>query len=136
MREGREETFHYEMDSKFSTAAHWIVQKYGDESVLKLSRMLKKGQASTEVAQEALLQLGLIEDSATHTTRLAVLEESLKSGLVGLRDAAGLGIASMDDPRALPAPHKALDRETSSRLLYDPHLVVEQLERTQQCQDS
>ena len=133
MREGREETFHYEMDSKFSTAVHWIVQKYGDESVLKLSRMLKKGQAST---QEALLQLGLIEDSATHTTRLAVLEESLKSGLVGLRDAAGLGIASMDDPRALPALHKALDRETSSRLLYDLHLVVEQLERTQQCQDS
>ena len=71
MRQGREEPFHYEMDSKFSTAAHWIVQKYGDESVLKLSRMLKKGQAST---QEALLQLGLIEDSATHTTRLAVLE--------------------------------------------------------------
>ena len=54
--------------------------------------------------------MGLIEDSATHTTRLAVLEESLKSGLVGLRDAAGLGIASMDDPAALPAPLKALDR--------------------------
>ena len=70
MREGRDETFHYEMDSKFSTAVHWIVQKYGDESVLKLSRMLKKGQASP---QEALLQLGLIEDSATHT-RLAVLK--------------------------------------------------------------
>ena len=133
MREGREETFHYEMDSKFSTPAHWIVQKYGDKSVLELSRMLKKGQAST---QEALLQLGLNEDSATHTTRLAVLEESLKSGLVGLRDAAGLGIASMGDPRALPALHKALDRETSSRLLYDLHLVVEQLERTQECQDS
>ncbi len=76
MREGREETFYSEMDSKFSTAAHWIVQKYGDKYVLELSRMLKKGQASTEVAQEAqeaLLQLGLIEDSATHTTRLAVL---------------------------------------------------------------
>ena len=70
MREGREETFYSEMDSKFSTAAHWIVQKYGDKSMLELSRMLKKGQAST---QEALLQLGLIEDSATHTTRLAVL---------------------------------------------------------------
>ena len=80
--------------------------------------------------------MGLIEDSATHTTRLAVLEESLKSGLVGLRDAAGLGIASMGGPRALPALHKALDRETSSRLLYDLHLVVEQLDRTQQCQDS
>ena len=63
MREGREETFHYEIDSKFSTAVHWIVQKYGDESVLELSQMLKKGQASTEVAQEAFLQLGLIEDS-------------------------------------------------------------------------
>jgi hypothetical protein len=73
LREGREETFYFEMDSKFSTAAHWIVQKYGDKYVLELSRMLKKGQASTEVAQEALLQLGLIEDSATHTTRLAVL---------------------------------------------------------------
>ena len=107
MREGREETFHHEMDSTFTTAVHWIVQKYGDESVLELSRMLKTGQAST---QEALLQLGLIEDSATHTTRLAVSEESLKSGLVGLRDAAGLGIASMDDPAALPAPLKALDR--------------------------
>ena len=47
-----------------------IVQKYGDESVFELSRMLKKGQASP---QEALLQLGLIEDSATHT-RLAALK--------------------------------------------------------------
>ena len=42
----------------------------------------------------------------------------------------------MDDPRALPALHKALDRQTSSRLLYDLHLVGEQLERIQQCQDS
>ena len=97
MREGREETFYSEMDSKFSTAAHWIVQKYGDKYVLELSRMLKKGQASTEVAQEALLQLGLNGYSATHTTRLAVLEESLKSCLVGLCDAAGLSIASMTE---------------------------------------
>ena len=44
MREGREETFHHEMDSTFTTAVHWIVQKYGDESVLELSRMLKTGQ--------------------------------------------------------------------------------------------
>jgi HEAT repeat protein len=136
MREGKEESFQYGMDSKFSANLQAIVEQYGDKAVLELGHILKARQADSEVVEEALLQLGMIDDSATQRTRLSILEESLKSDSVGRRDAAGLGIASMNDPSALPALRRALKRETSSRLKHDLHLVVEQLEQTQRCHDS
>ena len=136
IRDGKHETFHYGMESEFSASLQSIVQKYGSEAVLELGHMLKKGEADPEVAQEALLQLGMIDDGTTHRIRLTVLEESLKADMVEVRDAAGLGIASMDDPSALPSLRHALQRETSIRLRHDLNLVVEQLEQTQQCRDS
>ena len=101
--------FHDGMTSDFSRELHRIVQKYGVPSIVALEKVLRG--ASVGVAEEALMQIGYIEDKKTHNRRLALLERALESPDTRIRDAASVGIATMEDPAAIESLQRALDNE-------------------------
>ena len=101
--------FHDGMTSDFSRELHRIVQTYGVPSIVALEKVLHG--ASVGVAEEALIQIGHIEDDKTHRYRLALLARALESSDGRIRDAAAVGIDAMEDPAAIESLQKAVDNE-------------------------
>jgi len=83
-----------------------------------------------EVLCEALRWLGRIDQVDSHSYRLWLLEKCLESSSRMIRDGALLGIAAIDDPWAIPAVRKAIEKETCRELCDDMKAVLEQLEET------
>ena len=77
--------------------------------------------------------LGRMNDSITRNRRLWILESGLFSSSARIRDAAGLGLASLDDPHAIPYVRKAIDEERCDELREDLQQILEQLQETAQC---
>lgn len=63
------------------------------------------------VAEEALRQVGCMNDKKTHSARRSLLEHSLESPDMRIRDAASIGIETMEDPAAIPALKRAIENE-------------------------
>lgn len=106
-----DEIFEDGMTSHFSDALHRIVQKHGDEAVELLGAVICAADTPVRVAEEALRQVGYMNDKKTHNARLSLLEHSLESSDIRIRDAASIGIEAMEDPAAIPALKRAIDSE-------------------------
>jgi len=92
-----------------------------------LVAMIEKGLASPIVAAEALKELGRVRDAVSHASRLGALERALASPSPMTRDGAGLGLARLKDPSAIPYLRDSITREPHAELKADLQLVINEL---------
>lgn len=123
----RGEIFEDGMESEFSRNLVALIEKHQDIAIEALADLIARGHTDSEVASEALRWVGHIENPITHQARLALLEQSLSASSARIRDGALLGLASMDDPRAIRSLERAIDREEVSELRDDMIEILEQL---------
>lgn len=112
----RDETFADGMNSSFSIKLNHIIQSYGMSAISALEKVMCARDSNVTVIEEALRQIGYIDDTATHHSRLSLLEHFLKSPDARIRDAASIGIEAMNDPAAINSLQKAIDREQNDIL--------------------
>jgi HEAT repeat protein len=127
LQRGEEERFEDGMESGFSNELESLVRQYGSRSRDILSRLLENDNLSVNVWAEAMRCLGRIDDLASREARLWVLEKGLTARSAIVRDGAALGIASMDDPSAIPYLERAIASETVRELRTDMLDVLGQL---------
>jgi len=130
-RKAREEFFEDGMESNFSKAVVSLIEKCSNTAVKILSELILNEQVDPEAASEALRWVGNMEHLETYRSRRELLEKSLLCLSARVRDGAGLGLASMDDPHAIPHLKKAVEQELNPELRHDLELVLKQLERLQ-----
>lgn len=124
------EVFMDGMDSVFSRQVTALVTKHGDAAVSVLDHLLGTGGISAEVSGETLRILGSVDNDVSYFSRLRLLVEQLKSPDPRIRDAASLGLASLDEPMSLPALLEAYKVEKSELVQRNIGLVIAQLEQT------
>lgn len=110
-RNANDEVFEDGMTSRFSDALHRIVQEHGVEAVKQLGVAIRAADTPIRVAEETLRQVGYMNDRKTHSIRRSLLERSLESPNMRIRDAASIGIEAMEDPAAIPALKRAIENE-------------------------
>lgn len=123
------EVFEDGMERAFSRELVSIVQKYGDRAMEPITHLLIRERVDAEEASEALRWLGRLRHGQTRAYRLWLLERCLLCSSPSVRDGAGLGLASLDDPDAVPYLQRAISRETCDELREDLAQVLAQLER-------
>lgn len=126
-----EETFADGMDSDFSRMLHSIVRTYGSGAINEIGRTICSEGFDVEVAGEALRQIGSVDHLQSRRSRLSLLLSALESPDPRLRDAASIGIATVDDPTAIEGMRSAMERETSLQVGRNLEMVLEQLQATQ-----
>ena len=129
-RNSLDETFEDGMDSSFGDSLNRIVLAYGRSAIHAL-RIVMHMNMDGEVVEEALRQIGRMKDVRTHYHRLALLEHKLASPNSRTRDAALIGIESMDDPAAISSLQRAISREKYGRLQQNIKAVLDQLQNAQ-----
>lgn len=132
-QDAREATFEDGMESRFSTALSALIRTHGEAAVEAIRELVSAESQWREPASEALRWLGRIEDAPTHALRLRVLEQALQHPNSQVRDAAGLGLASMGEPHAIPALIEAIAREAIPQLRLDLQQVLDELRETAAC---
>lgn len=84
--------------------------------------------ANVEVVEEALRQIGYMDDEITHRHRLSLLERALESPNSRVRDAASIGLDAMDDPVAIKSLQRAVDCERYEPLRQNLEIVLRRLQ--------
>ncbi len=126
----KEEIFEDGMDSVFSRRLVKFMENYNRLAIDILSELLIPERVNAEVAGEALRHVGYSEDVSTRIPRRRLLEHCLFGSSARIRDGAILGIAAMNDPRAIPFVEQAICRELIPELRRDMCAVLEQLHET------
>ena len=103
---------HFEdgMESTFSRSLVALIEEHGKPIIQVLETMIMNGRVFMLDAGEALRWIGRMEHPTTRKRRRHLLERCLEHRSLAVVDGALLGIASMDDPKSIPAVYKALDR--------------------------
>ena len=127
------EEFEHGMESAFSRELERWIGESGPAAVEVFTHLITRELVSTAVAAEALKTLGSFDDSGTYDYRRWLLERSLRCSQAIVRDAAGLGLASLDDPHAVPFLQSAVECEDNPDLREDLLQVLSQLEDTAAC---
>ena len=122
---------HFEdgMESEFSRELTTLIAAYGNMTVQELAYLVLSEKVNAEVASEALRWLGNMPHGASCHFRLWLLERSLLCSSPMVRDGAILGLASLDDPRAIPYIKRAIEPEQCEALRKNMEQVLVQLER-------
>lgn len=123
-----DETFEDGMDSVFYDQLKCIILTYGNHAIHALERVMYVNRG--EVTEEALIHLGQIQDVYTHHRRLDLLKHKLKSSNSRIRDAALIGIASMNDSASIPNLCVALTQENDQQMQQNIKTVLQQLQNT------
>ena len=116
VRDSADEVFEDGMESRFSVGLHLAVIEHGTTDLVAIERVILAGNTNSELLGETLVQIGAVDDLATHDRRLAILTKALQSQDVRVRDAASLGLESMEDASAIPALETAVAGEQSKRM--------------------
>ena len=95
----------------------------------KIKALILQENANSEDVYDAMRWLGHAHDLSTHKERLNLLQQGLCYPSVRVRDGAALGLASLDDPRAISSLKQAIGCERVGELKTDMIQVLEQLER-------
>jgi len=130
-RLAREELFEDGVESDFSRELVSVIENHGNAAVKALSELILGEEVDAEVASETLRWLGQIEHPETYDFRLWSLEQSLYCSSARVRDGAALGLAFLDDPRAILFLRDAIQRELYPELREDMEQILEQLENSQ-----
>lgn len=123
-----EEVFEDGMDSRFSRDLLRFFDLYNLEGMRLLSSRAAAESISPRALGEVLRILGRSEVRATQRERFWLLARCLFHSSPVVRDAAGLGLASLGDKNAIPYIHKAIEREPILELKRDLDLVIADLE--------
>jgi len=115
-------------ESDFSRTLTRAVVTLGDKAIEAISHLVITNGARHFVTEEALRVLGRVEHEPTRPYRRWLLEQSLCSLDMSIRDAASLALADMDDPASIPALQKAIEVESCDVLRQDLVMVLRQLQ--------
>lgn len=134
--EAKTETFEYGIESEFARKLDLLIYKYGDMVIEVLQRLVFQDDADIDVGYEALRVIGRAEHESSHISRLRLLQRGLFSSVPQIRNGSALGLAYLDDPKAIPFLMQAIERETIEWLREYFQQVNDQLENTLKCQTS
>lgn len=130
---GKTEIFEDGMDSKFSKYLTTLLSRYGNVArvaIEVISNLIASEQVSPPIAGEILKLLGDFEHPNLKRPVFDALIRGLNTRFVDIKDGAILGLASLDNPKAIPYLEKAIERETNLELKEDMQDVLEQLIET------
>lgn len=114
--------------TEFSRSLVRLVELLGNSAVEVVAAVILKEKANPTVAAEALKWISHIDQPKSYAFRLWLLEKSLRSSSPIVRDAALLGVASLDDHHSIPAINDAINREACLELREDLIQVLKQLD--------
>ena len=119
------------MTNEFSEGLEDAIERVGEHALNAIEDIVLDRKTKSSIAMEALQYIGYTDSQKWHDERRRMLERCLlRSRSAWVRDGAGLGIASLDDPKSIPALEKAILNETSGALKEDLTLVLHQLRDT------
>jgi len=121
------------MDNEFSKELTRLVRQYGNAAIDVMAYLTLSEKVNVEVLSEALRSLGEIHHPQSRSYRLWLLGMGLRSSSYWVRDGASLGLASLDDPLAIPRLRQAIQQEQIKELRESMGKVLNQLERTRLC---
>mgnify|MGYP003381382408 CR=1 FL=1 len=124
---GASEFFQDGLNSQFSRSLISLLATHRGAALQAVAQYLFTGSAKPDVKSEALRWIAEYRDSATAHESLRILRRSLLDSSPRVRDGAILGLASIDDPRALPLLREARQAEGVAELGRLIDSVVEQL---------
>lgn len=127
----REEEFAYGYTSKLASSLEDFIQRYGVDAIQAIQYQIPQKHVSVDVVIETLHSIGRSRHQASHDQRLLLLLSTLSTPLARIRSAAALGLAYMDDPKAIPILKNALNQETHNSAKVWLQRALEQLEDTQ-----
>lgn len=102
------------VESDFTRLLEQCVLEYGDDAIEAVENLLLRVNSS--ILAEALAAFGRMEDPGTEESRFWLLVTSLSHPSPEVRDAAGLGLASLRDPRGEAHLRRAAAREPVAEL--------------------
>ena len=124
-------TFEVGMDNQFSEDLERAIEAIGAPILVEIKRIILNEESSLTVAAETMRYIGNTESPTYRAERRELLETCLlNSRFAWVRDGAGLGLASLDDPQSIPALEIAIAKESNQELKEDLLQVLEQLEET------
>ena len=129
--DARNEIFEDGIDTAFSDNLNCIIEDYHEVVIGAIKRIIHMNYVNAEVVEEALRQVGNMDDKRSHHSRLDLLEEELESSNPRIRDAASIEIEAMDDPRAIESLQKAINNEQCEQLRQNFQTVLMQLKDVQ-----
>lgn len=105
-----------------------VVNRYHELALTTLAESIFGGEISSELASHTLRWLGRIKDPATESSRLRILNRSLRAVSPLVRDGAALGLAALGKREAIPMLRKALEDEPIVSLRRDLEQVLRELD--------
>lgn len=124
------------MTTPFSRAVAHSVNVYRLAAVEAIRTGLAQSILRGEAASDALTWAARSAPPSIADEIRALLEEAIEDPSFIVRDGALLGIASMDDPRSIPAVRQAIAQEPIEELAREMEDVLAQLEETRECHTS
>lgn len=131
-----EEIFEDGIESEFASDVRSIILEEGEPAIDALTGVIFYRSVNEGLASQSLELIGRMNDLITHSRRLWLLESALFSSSARIRDAASVGLASLDDPHAIPYIRRAINEESYAELREDMNQVLKQLDETLQCLSS
>jgi hypothetical protein len=128
-RQWQEMRFEDGMENDVSRTLWRLLMNHSALLVESLAAVILTERVSPRVAAEALRHLGRFAHPPSHTDRLWLLERSLRSESPLSRDGAGLGLAHLGDPSAIPYLRAAIEHESIPSLRDDLRQVLNALQR-------
>ncbi len=125
---GREQTFEDGIETPFSRTLQTLLSKHGICALQLLEQYCLSEAGNGCIIAEVLRQFGLSEQPETQEARFKILVLCLGHPSLAVRDAAAIGLAYLNDVRAVPHLRQAASRECSPDLRHDLREVIAQLE--------
>ena len=107
-----------------------LIKKHLDAVIPALVSAIEMGRTPPIIAAEVLKTLGRLRNPASHATRRWVLERALNLSSPFIRDGAGLGLARLADPGAIPYLIRAIEAEPNPQIRADLQAVIDELAET------
>lgn len=124
------DTFEYGYKSEFAKSLERVIREYGNLAIGAIQQCITLECVEKDVIIETLHTLGRIQHVSTHYPRLVALLSNLLSPSARIRCGAALGLAYLDDPKAIVYIRLAMEHEISQSARICLQRVLEQLETT------
>lgn len=105
-----------------------LLRAHKDLAIRLLAALIYSKQVPEEALSHALRWIGRIKHEETYRERLWLLRNCLKLSSPVIRDGAGLGLAALGSPQAIPSLREAIEMEKIPSLREDLEKVLRRLE--------
>jgi len=123
------ERFHDGMQSNFANELEVLAQNHPFEIRPIIIRLLNEKNDSPDVFAEVMRWIGNTQAPISIEDRLIILSNGLDSSQYLVRDGAILGLASLDNPVAIPHLERAIAKESSPVLRKDMEQALQELKQ-------